>query len=110
MKMPSAQARTGERLGRPEALLRQLGHVLQPAVGTEETGDVVDARAEVVDRERVAERRLRVVAVRRVRKARPVELAARVVLVGRERRPAVFVQEEYALAVDVALVGLERRL
>ena len=63
--------------------LRQLGHVLEAVVRTEQPGDVVRAGVEVVDRERVAERRLHVVAVRLEREARPIELAARVVLVGR---------------------------
>ena len=83
---------------------------LQSVVRAEQSGDVVHARGEVVDRERVAERRLHVVARRLEREARAVELAARVVLVGRERRPAVLVEVERALAVDVALAGLQRRL
>src|SRR4029453_17560529 len=106
----SAKTSAGERLGCPEAVAWQLGHVLETAVRTEQPRDVVHARAEIVDRERVAERRLHVVAVRLEREARTVELATRVVLVRRERGPAVLVKIEHALAVDVPLVRLERGL
>ena len=45
-----------------------------------------------------------------MREARAVELAARVVRVGGDRHPAVLVDVEDALAVDVALARLQRRL
>src|SRR5215472_7633763 len=98
-----AQPSAGEGLGRPGCLARQLAHVLEAVARAEQPRDVVHARAEVVDREGVAERRLYIVAVRREREARTVELAASVVLIGRERNPAVLIEIEDALAVDVAL-------
>src|SRR4030095_10299103 len=91
-----------KRFRRPETVLRQLRHVLEALVRSEQAGDVVRARAEVVDRERVTERGLHVVAVRLEVEARAVQLAVRVVLVGGERGPAVLVEVKHGLASDVA--------
>src|SRR5262245_60050882 len=60
----SAHAGSGERVGGPRRVAWQLRHVLQAAVRAEQATDVVGAGIEVVDRERVAEGGLHVVALR----------------------------------------------
>src|SRR5205823_13406660 len=99
-----------ECLGRPETLGLHLRKVLHAGIGAQQAGDVVQAGAKVVDPLRVIEGCLNVVAERRKGEPRPVELSARVILVRRDSGPAVLVDVEDALAVDMALVWLQRRL
>ncbi|MNR24922.1 hypothetical protein D3C85_1420390 [compost metagenome] len=55
-------------------------------------------------------RRLHVIAVRHVREGSAVQLAIGVIFVGRQGDPAVLVEVEGALAVDVTLARLQGRL
>src|SRR5512138_1177969 len=98
----SSHARAREGVGRPLVLARARD-VAEPAVRAGPPVDRVAAADEIVVQERIGPGRGHVVARRHERDPDAPELAARVVLVAEDRGPAVLVEVEDPLRVDVAL-------
>src|SRR5215471_4751471 len=102
----SAHTRSGERFRCPLDVGQGVA-VANALVGAYTTDQRIRSGYEVVESVVLDDRRLHVVAERHVADGRAIELAGGVVLIGSERDPAIFVEVEDPLAVEVALVGLE---
>src|SRR5690606_35705199 len=98
----SADTGSGQGVGRPLDLGERLD-VLHTAVRAIDAGDVVTTGDEVVEHVVVRVRRLGIVVVGHVSEGTTIELASGIELVGGQGDPAVLVEVEGALAVDVAL-------
>src|SRR3954465_12733250 len=104
--MGSADPGGRERVRRPGALALARAHA-DEALRAGPHVDGVTAGGEVVVDVRVGGRRRRVILRRHQGRADAEELPAGVILIAHHGHPAVLVEVEGALAVDVALAGLE---